>query len=234
MSNHKFNEYNSCEYFIRELLNGKNIAVISDAGTPCISDPGAVLVRRAAENNIIVEGIPGACAVSTAVSISGFDAKTFSFMGFFPRETGDIKKILQTLKNNPGIYIFYESPKRIVKTFEIFAEHLESADICLCNDLTKKFERIYRGAPDKILAELRENKYAENGEYTLVISAAETPEIIKADISAEAALVEVMLKHDCTLKAAVKIAAAEYSLNKNEVYAASLNLKKIIRQQDTP
>jgi 16S rRNA (cytidine1402-2'-O)-methyltransferase len=240
VSHHKFNEQSSCDYFMRELSAGKNIAVISDAGTPCISDPGSILVKRAVENNIIVEGIPGACAVITAVSISGFDAKSFSFSGFFPRETGDIKKSLHKLKNNPGVYIFYESPKRIIKTIEIFTEHLESADVCLCNDLTKKFERVYRGSPGKILAELRENSFAEKGEYTIVLDIAETdepgsdPHDRSNYRSTEAILVDIMLKHNCTLKAAVKITAAEHDLNKNEVYAASLNLKKIISQQDNP
>ena len=235
--NHKFNEQSSCDYFIRELLGGKSIALISDAGTPCISDPGALLVKRAAENNIIIEGIPGACAAVTALSVSGFDAGSFSFLGFFPRETGDTKKLMQRLKDSPGIYIFYESPKRIMKTLELFAEHMGAASICLCNDLTKKFERVYRGAPGEILAELRANKSAEKGEYTLVADMG-APAPVKSDllmpVSPEAMLVDVMLRHGCTLKAAVKIAAAEYNLSKNELYVASLNLKRLIRRQDSP
>lgn len=237
VSNHKFNEQNSCDYFIRELLDGQNIAVISDAGTPCISDPGGILVKKAIENNITVEGIPGACAAVTAISISGFDVKSFTFSGFFPRETADIKKLLQKLKNNPGIYIFYESPKRIIKTFELFAEHLENTQICLCNDLTKKFERIYRGTPSEILTELRNNQSAQKGEYTIVsdvLAITKNAEAncvhsqnITGNMKIEAILVDIMLKQNCTLKAAVTIAAAEYGLNKNEAYAASLNLKKL-------
>ena len=234
VSNHKFNEHSARDYFLRELLSGKNIALISDAGTPCISDPGAALVRLAAENNIPVEGVPGACAAVTAVSVSGFDAHGFSFMGFFPRETGDIKKLLQKLLKNPGVYIFYESPKRIIKTFGTFAENLPFAGICLCNDLTKKFERVYRGTPSEILAELRGNPSAEKGEYTIVANITETsvPGCRPApQFSAEAILVDIMLKQNCTLKAAVKITAAEHNLNKNEVYAASLNLKNLLARQ---
>jgi 16S rRNA (cytidine1402-2'-O)-methyltransferase len=241
VSNHKFNEQASCDYLMRELLGGKNIAVISDAGTPCISDPGAVLVRKAVENNIEIEGIPGACAAVTAVSISGFDMKSFTFAGFFPREVGDIKKLMIKLKNNPGIYIFYESPRRIIKTFELFAENLENADICLCNDLTKKFERIYRGTPGEVLAELRGNQFAGKGEYTIVINVvrnvSEISESTGANVNIiriEAILVDVMLKQNCTLKAAVKITAAEHGLNKNEVYAASLNLKKLFGKDEQP
>ena len=247
VSNHKFNEQNSCDYFIRELLSGKNIGLISDAGTPCISDPGAILVKRAVKNNIIIEGIPGACAATTALSISGFTVKSFSFIGFFPRESIDTKKLIAKFKNNPDIYICYESPKRIIKTLKILAADLELADICLCNDLTKKFERVYRGTPGKILAELLENKSAEKGEYTIVIKTRELndagancvrPQVYADEhssplLSTEAILIDIMLKHNCTLKAAVKIAAAEHNLNKNEAYASSLNLKKIILQQDT-
>ena len=239
VSHHKFNERSTCDYLLRELADGKNIALISDAGTPCISDPGSVLVRRAVESGIIVEGIPGACAVVTAVSISGFDASGFSFMGFFPRDNGDIKEFLQELRA-PGVYIFYESPKRIIKTLTLLAEQSEGANICLCNDLTKKFERIYRGTPKEILAELHDNPSAEKGEYTVVLevilgdNVLDVPQSTAISASTESILVDIIINHNCTLKAAVKIAAAEYSLNKNEVYAASLRLKTLLtRQQDT-
>ena len=251
VSNHKFNETGSADYFIGELLNGKNIAVISDAGTPCISDPGNVLIRRAVENNIEIVGIPGACAAIVAVSVSGFSIKSFVFEGFFPRETGETKKIIQKLKNNRGVYIFYESPKRIVKTFELFSKDLPECDICLCNDLTKKFERIYRGSPAGILEELRNNPSAEKGEYTIVIDIIDVidatamgdsdagdggldvpqnifpPDI--SNISIESLIVDVMIKQKCTVKDAIKHIASDnaYNLNKNEIYAASLNLKKM-------
>jgi len=234
VSNHKFNETGSADYFIRELLNGKNIALISDAGTPCISDPGSVLVKKAAVNNIEIIAIPGACAAAAAISISGFDIKSFVFMGFFPRENSGIKKITQKLSDNPGVYIFYESPKRIIKTFEGVAKNLPDCDICLCNDLTKKFERIYRGSPVKILEELRENPSTTKGEYTIVIEtqtpvgdiAADTP-FQKGALAMEAIVVDVMIKQKCTIKDAVKYIADNYDLSKNEIYAASLNLKKM-------
>ena len=241
VSNHKFNETGSADYFIKELLNGKNIAVISDAGTPCVSDPGNVLVKKSLENNIEVIGIPGACAAITAVSVSGFEIKSFIFEGFFPRENGEIKKITNKLKNNPGVYIFYESPKRIKKTLGIFCENLNECDICLCNDLTKKFEKIYRGSPEKILEELKNNISAEKGEYTIVveIDISQTPVTVSDEVVAtlfqkgalaiESIIVDVMIKQKCTLKDAVKYIASgnAYDLNKNEVYAASLNLKKM-------
>ena len=243
VSNHKFNETGSADYFISELLNGKNIAVISDAGTPCISDPGNILVKRAIENNIEIVGIPGPCAAVTAVSISGFDLKSFVFGGFFPRETGEIKKIIDKLKNNSGVYIFYESPKRIIKTVEFFTENLPDCNICLCNDLTKKFEKIYRGFPSDILEELRNNTSAEKGEYTIVIeipvpqtpvngAAVDTP-FQKGALAIESIIVDVMTKQKCTVKDAVKYIASNsaYNISKNEAYAASLNLKKMFNDK---
>ena len=231
VSNHKFNETSSADYFIGELLNGKKIAVISDAGTPCISDPGNVLVKRALENHIEVVGIPGACAAILAVSVSGFDIKSFIFGGFFPRENRDIKKTLEKLKRNPGVYIFYESPRRIIKTLEFFAGTLPGCNICLCNDLTKKFEKIYRGSPSDILEELQNNPSAEKGEYTVVVDVTDVGDGVLdvPNLSPEAIIIDVMLKQNRTIKDAVKYIASNdmYNLSKNEVYAASLNLKKM-------
>lgn len=117
VSNHKFNESSKVQSLIKDLLEGKSIAVISDAGTPCISDPGFILVREAIKNNIEVIGIPGACAVTTAISISGFEELSFSFYGFLPKEKKDILKFLELIKNDHSkVLVFYESPKRIIKS----------------------------------------------------------------------------------------------------------------------
>ena len=228
-SNHKFNESGACDYFLGELLGGKNIAVISDAGTPCISDPGGLLVKKAVEHSIAVEAIPGACAAVAALSISGFEIKSFTFGGFFPRGGSDAKKAAQKLLCNPGVYIFYESPKRIIKTFEIFAEYLPDCGICLCNDLTKKFERIYRGAPAAVLCELQKNPSAEKGEYTVVIDVRGKESEAPRELTPEAVIAEVMVKKNCGVKEAIGHIAAggEYDFGKNELYVASLNLKKM-------
>jgi len=228
-ANHKFNESGSCDYFLGELLSGKNIAVISDAGTPCISDPGALLVKKAVENNIAVVAIPGACAAVAALSVAGFEIKSFTFEGFFPRGGAGAKKTAQKLLDKPGVYIFYESPKRIIKTFEVFAKYLPDSDFCLCNDLTKKFERIYRGAPAAVLDELRDNPSAEKGEYTVVIDVRGGVSAAPRELAPEAAIVDVMVKENCGVKDAVNYIAAlgAYGFGKNELYAASLNLKKM-------
>ena len=94
VSNHKFNEYGKAKYFIGEMLAGKSVAVITDAGTPCISDPGNELIRAAVEAGIRVVGVPGCCAAVTALSVSGFDLSSFMFYGFFPRENAERRRLL--------------------------------------------------------------------------------------------------------------------------------------------
>ena len=98
VSNHKFNEYGKAKYFINELLSGKNVAVISDAGTPCISDPGNELIKAAVEAGIPVIGVPGCCAAVTALSVSGFDLSSFMFYGFFPRENVERRRLLEKMR----------------------------------------------------------------------------------------------------------------------------------------
>jgi 16S rRNA (cytidine1402-2'-O)-methyltransferase len=232
ISNHKFNEIVKSELFIDELYKGKSIAVISDAGTPCVSDPGYILVDKALNAGIQVIGIPGACAAITAISVSGFDVSSFSFYGFFPRTENEIKDILGCVSDSyTPVSVFYESPKRIIKTIEIIAGTLPDSKICLCNDLTKKFERIYRGIPSEVLRMLNENEFSKKGEYTIVIEC-----VYKADnkcedeiISIEALLVDIVLKEKCSLKNAMKIYLDRHAdAVRNDVYSASLELKKAI------
>lgn len=135
-ANHKFNELQAVNRLVAELENGKNIAVVSDAGTPCINDPGYILVREASKAGITVYGIPGACAAATAVSASGLPSDTFCFMGFFPREKKETESLFEyMLKNRKELYIFYESPKRIKDTLEWFVKKMPTAQICLCNEI---------------------------------------------------------------------------------------------------
>ena len=122
-ANHKFNEHGKAIWFLTQLIEGKSIAVITDAGTPCISDPGNELIKTAVENGIRVVGVPGACAAVTALSISGFDLSTFFFYGFFPRENADRRRVLEMMrKGETKTYAFYESPKRIMSTVEFLED----------------------------------------------------------------------------------------------------------------
>ena len=131
VSNHKFNEYGKAKYFIRELKEGKSIAVITDAGTPCISDPGNELIKAAVAEGIRVIGVPGCCAAVTALSISGFDLSSFLFYGFFPRENADRRKLLEKLRRgDTRTFAFYESPKRIMDLVDFLIE--QNAGVFMC------------------------------------------------------------------------------------------------------
>ncbi|NLO47970.1 MAG: 16S rRNA (cytidine(1402)-2'-O)-methyltransferase [Clostridiales bacterium] len=228
---HKFNETQSVDRFISLLLDGSDIALITDAGTPCISDPGYVLIDKAVQEGIPVIGISGPCAAITALSVSGFNTVSFSFYGFLPRGKKDLADVLMRVKTEYSpVTVFYESPKRIMSTMQLLSEIMPSYDICLCNDLTKLFERIYRGKPFEILNELRNNANAQKGEYTLILRRTEIMETkTEEDISVEAKLLDTMLKESCTLKDAVSICGKDKNRSKNEVYAASLRLKELLK-----
>lgn len=234
-ANHKFNELQTVDRLVAEILEGKNIAVVSDAGTPCINDPGYVLAKACADAGIDVVGIPGACAAATVVSVSGLPSATFCFMGFFPRDKKETEEVVEYVKNNrPELYIFYESPKRIKDTMEALSKYLPTAAVALCNDLTKTHEKIYRGMPAEVLAELEANPNAEKGEYAMAVYyEPEVKETTEATISLEAMLVDVMLKRECSMKDAISLLATDASVSptgtvpasKKEIYQASLNLK---------
>ena len=151
VSNHKFNEYGKAKYFINELLSGKNVAVISDAGTPCISDPGNELIKAAVEAGIPVIGVPGCCAAVTALSVSGFDLSSFMFYGFFPRENVERRRLLEKMRRgDTRTYALYESPKRIMELVDFFIDSGAHCRMCLCNDLTKLHEMSFRGTPSDV------------------------------------------------------------------------------------
>jgi len=224
---HKFNEDKRGDFFVSKMLEGKSVALISDAGTPCISDPGHRLVGAAAEAGIPVVAVCGASAVVAALSVSGFDASGFQFLGFLPRKKSDIK---ETLSNAlPGTIVFYESPRRIADTMGLIDEYYPHAAICLCNDITKKFERNYRGTPREVITQLEENPAAEKGEYTCVVYVAKqdaSPPVQDAP-SLESRLVDIMVKSGGTLKDAAGELKLQDKLSKKEIYAAMLNLKEM-------
>ena len=227
VSYHKFNEKGKSNSLITDLLNGKNIALITDAGCPCISDPGSILVNEAIKNNIEVIAIPGASAVITSLMTSGMDTTSFSFYGFLDRENKKIIDSLEKIKtDSSNIAIIYESPKRIKKLLEKVMEVLNDPYISLCNDLTKKFEKKYYGKTSEVIKKLNDNPNSELGEYVLLI---EKEQEIKKDeeFSIESMIINEMIKTNSTMKDAVKLVSEKYKINKNEVYNASLNIKKL-------
>ncbi len=228
VSYHKFNEKGKSNSLIDDLKSGKNVALISDAGCPCISDPGAILVHEAINNNIEVFAIPGASATITSLMCSGMDTTSFSFYGFLDRENKKIVDSLEKIKNDSSnIAIIYESPKRIVKLLEKVNEILDNPYVCLCNDLTKKFEKKYYGKTIDVIKELSNNPNSELGEYVLLIEKSDVINEKSDDLSIESMIIDEMIKSNCTMKDAIKLVSEKHHINKNEVYNASLNIKKL-------
>lgn len=234
VSNHKFNEYGKAKFFISELKNGKSIAVITDAGTPCISDPGNELIKAAIEEDIRIVGIPGCCAAINALSVSGFDLSSFLFYGFFPRENAERKKLLEKMRrSDTKTFAFYESPKRIMELVDFFAEAEADILLCLCNDMTKLHEMTFRGTPKEVKEKLLVKGNYDKGEYAVIIEVQEAYRFTKKEhtVSPEALLMEIMVANKLTnTKDAVTALLADpnNSYSKNELKAASLNMKKIL------
>ena len=233
VSNHKFNEYGKARFFVDEMLAGKSVAVITDAGTPCISDPGNELIRAAVEAGIEVVGVPGCCAAVTALSVSGFDLSSFLFYGFFPRENAERKKLLEKLRRgDTRTFVFYESPKRIMELVDFFIDSGALVRMCLCNDLTKLHEMSFRGSPAEVKEQLLAKGNYDKGEYAVVVEIEEDYLFTKTEhtVSAEAMLVDAMLARGVSGKDAVAAVLADEnnSYSKNELKAALLNLKRLI------
>ena len=232
VSNHKFNEHGKASWFIQEMQSGKNIAVITDAGTPCISDPGNELIRAAVDAGIRVVGIPGCCAAINALAVSGFDLSSFAFLGFFPREKADRLRLLETMRQDRSTKTFalYESPRRVMSLIEFFVDQNALCSICLMNDMTKLHEMSYRGTPEQVRDQLLEKGNYEKGEYAVVIELREEYRYQKQEhvVSAEAMLVDAMVRGLDTRDAISKLLAdRNNSYSKNELKAAALHLKKL-------
>lgn len=231
VSNHKFNEYGKAKYFINEMKSGKSVAVITDAGTPCISDPGNELIRAAVEEGIRVVGVPGCCAAVNALAISGFDLSSFLFYGFFPRENAERRRLLERIRRgDTRTFAFYESPKRIMELVDFFVEAEADVRMCLCNDMTKLHEMSFRGTPAQVREQLLQKGNYDKGEYAVVVEIAEEYVFNKVEhtVSAEAMLVDAMVSGGVSGKEAVAAVLTDpnNSYSKNELKAAALNLKR--------
>ena len=231
VSNHKFNEYGKARRFISELKAGKSIAVITDAGTPCISDPGNELIKAAVEEGIRVVGVPGCCAAVNALAISGFDLSSFTFFGFFPREAAERRRLLEKLRRgDTRTFALYESPKRIMDLVDFFLQEQADLRLCLCNDMTKLHEMCFRGSPAEVKEQLLAKGNYDKGEYAVVIEVGKDYVFNKVEhtVSAEAMLVDAMVKGLSAREAVAAVLDDENnSYSKNELKAASLRLKKL-------
>jgi len=205
------------EEVLAKLRAGQSVALISDAGTPGISDPGSVLIERAVQEGISVVSVPGPSALTAAISLSGLPIKEFTFVGFLPPKKNQRRKMLDELSMEKRILVFYEAPHRILETLEDMSEIFGERNAALVRELTKIHEEALRGSLADILRMLDNKTIA--GEYVLIVEGKR-----KEEVSFEDALSEVraLMKKGKGRKEAVKMVAEQYGLSKNELYDRSL------------
>ena len=230
VSCHQHNEKSRGEEITERMIaESIDVAVVTDAGTPAISDPGTEIVRIAAEKGIPVVAIAGPTAFAAAVSVSGFDFSSFTFYGFLPRENKELKEKLLDIGRKSEGAIFHESPYRVKNMVAAIAEVLPGAKLSVSCDLTKLHELTIRGTAEEVLAMLEANEKSEKGEYCLVADLRgvklpeEKPQI---QSSLEARIFDLLLQ-DVSLRDAVEQLVSEGE-KKNAVKAASLKVKEII------
>ena len=232
---HRHNEIGKAEQIVRRMAEENiDVALVTDAGTPAISDPGTHLVRLAAEAGIPVVAVPGPTAMASAMSVSGIDVPEFTFLGFLPRDKKALREALLDAASRLRAAIVHESPYRVLEFMRVLAETLPETYVSVSCDLTKLHELTLRGPVDAVLAQMEANEKTEKGEYCMVLDFTavpkQTPAAPAAEISLEARLVAAMLAGDCSLRDAGK-ALVEGGEKKNAVYAASLRLKKLFQEE---
>lgn len=227
-SYHEFNKYDKADKLIGDLLAGKNVAVITDAGTPGISDPGEVLVDKAYDNGITVVPVPGACAAVNALIASGLPTRRFSFEAFLPQDKKERRAVLAELSHEKRTIIIYEAPHRLTKTLAELADVFgEDRRLTICKELTKKHESFNRTTFKEAFGFFSEQE--PRGEYALVIegmSDAEEAEIEQEkwkDISIEEHITQKMAE-GMTKKDAIKAVAEERGIPKRDVYSVGMKL----------
>jgi 16S rRNA (cytidine1402-2'-O)-methyltransferase len=213
VSYHEHNENARTPELIERLEAGDSIALVSDAGTPLVSDPGYRLVHAAIENNIPVVPVPGVSAVLAALSASGLPTSDFRFCGFLPPKSGARRRFLQEIKNDPATVIVYESPHRIIESLEDIDAVLPGCPLVLARELTKVHEEFLRGTPRSTL-EILQARPSIKGEITLVLSP-KTEQSAASDPIAEVAKLEAS---GIDRMEAIKTVARQFGLGKRDLY----------------
>ncbi len=220
-SYHEYNKVEKAGRLIAQMQAGKNIALITDAGTPAISDPGEALVRMCQEAGISVTSLPGAAACITALTLSGLPARRFCFEGFLPAEKKERKEVLEELVNETRTIILYEAPHHLIKTLKELAELLGDRNVTLCRELTKKFETVL---PTSLYKALEKYEGEEpRGEYVIVLAGKSREEKKQEAIAAwESMSIEEHMayyeKSGMDSKTAMKQVAKDRGVGKREIY----------------
>lgn len=224
-SYHEYNKVEKAHYLVAQLLTGKNIALITDAGTPAISDPGEVLVAECQKAGVPVTSLPGCCACITALTLSGLPTRRFCFEGFLPTDKKEKAFVLEELARETRTMILYEAPHHLKRTLSELLEVLGERRITLCRELTKKFETIMPTTLEGAADYYEENE--PKGEYVLVIEGKSRKEIEEEQQKSwESMSIEEHMdfyeKQGVDRKSAMKKVAADRGVGKREIYQALL------------
>ena len=220
---HQHNERGAAEKVIAQLQQGQSVALVTDAGTPAVSDPGAVLVGTVLTAGFRVIPIPGASAVVAALSASGFTAPHFLFYGFLPNKSAARCTALQALVEYPYSLVFYEAPHRILESVaDLLTVFGDEREIVLARELTKLFENIHRCKLGEAMAWLNNDANNQRGEFVLLVAGAE---VKKEGLSGEAEKILRLLLEDLPLKQAVQLAVKITGENKKALYQRALEIK---------
>lgn len=213
---HKFSEVAKEDFVIEDLKSGKQVALISDAGTPGISDPGALIVKRCAEENIPVTSIPGPCAAITALTCSGLDTNLFQFFGFLPKKTKELKSTLGSILDYSGTTICYESPFRLLEVLKTLVELSPNRPIVICRELTKKFEEIKRGTAEELITHFEAHPL--KGEIVLLIGGQVKQESDWENLTPQEHVAYLEKTYSLTRSEAIKMAANMRGTPKRDLY----------------
>ncbi len=232
---HRHNEAGKAQEIVARMLSeGIDVALVTDAGTPGVSDPGMILTGLCAGAGIPVVAVPGPTALAAALSVSGFDVTEFTFYGFLPREKKPLEEKLRSMAGTQAA-ILHESPFRVVALMESVARVLPEARVSASCDLSKLHELTLRGTPAEVLAELRANEKAEKGEYCIVLDLRQVPvpeeAPAEAPLTPELKLVRLMLEEGLSLREARERLQAQ-GLRKNELYTAALRVKALLDAEE--
>lgn len=221
-SYHEYNKVEKARKLVEQLLAGQNIALVTDAGTPAISDPGEVLVRMCQESGIAVTSLPGPAACITALTLSGLPTRRFCFEGFLPADKKEKREVLEELTSETRTIILYEAPHHLVRTLEDLFKTLGDRDVTLCRELTKKFESVMPTTLEKALEYYKTQE--PKGEYVLVLRGRSPEEKRKEEIAVwgNMSVEEHMAYYQeqgMDSKAAMKQVAKDRGVGKREIYA---------------
>ncbi len=213
---HKFSEASKEDKIILDLLNGKNIALITDAGTPGISDPGTRLVKRCQDEGFSVTAVPGACAAILALTLSGLDTERFQFFGFLPKKTGELKKNLIEILLYTGTTVCYETANRLPKTLKQIDELNHERIVVVARELTKKFEEVRQGTPSELLKYWKSHPL--KGEIVLLISGEKQPSEKWKQLSPDEHVTYMEQTYHLSRKEAIKLVAELRGVPKRDIY----------------